>query len=105
MQRDFHFVGDNYYFNIHSSRFLNHLGTGPYLSPEGGGAKDFRGDHLIFMRTKEGLVVIENPKRGGGVTENFEKIQRGTTQICLENEDKGGSRKSSNVIRGITSVK
>ena len=25
-----------------------------------------------------------------GVDENFGRIQRGTTQICLENEDMGG---------------
>ena len=32
-----------------------------------------------------------------GIAENFGRIQRGTTQICLENEDMGkGSRKSSN---------
>ena len=44
-----------------------------------------------------GSVVTENPK--GGITENFGRIQRGTTQICLENEGMGGSRKSSKVIR------
>ena len=31
----------------------------------GGGAEDFRGDHLIFGRTK------------GGIAENFGRIQRG----------------------------
>ena len=31
----------------------------------GGGKEDFRGDHLIFGRTK------------GGITENFGRIQRG----------------------------
>ena len=33
------------------------LGTGPYLSPGGGGggAEDLRGDHLIFRRTKGGI--------------------------------------------------
>ena len=41
------------------------------------GAEDFSGDHLIFRRTK------------GGITENFGRIQRGGTQICLENEDMG----------------
>ena len=58
------------------------------------------GDHLIFRRTKEGSVVNEDPK--GGVTENFGRIQKEATQICLENEDMargGGSRKLSNVIR------
>ena len=34
----------------------------------------------------------------GGITETFGRIQRGTTQICLENEGMGGSRKSSKVI-------
>ena len=47
----------------------------------GGGAEDFRGDHLIFGRTK------------GGVAENFGRIQRETTQICLENEGIGGIAK------------
>ena len=30
------------------------LGSGHYLSP-GGGPGDFRGDHLIFERTKRGI--------------------------------------------------
>ena len=58
------------------------------------------GDHLIFRRTKEGSVVNEDPK--GGVTENFGRIQKEATQICLENEDMaggGGARKLSNVLR------
>ena len=41
----------------------------------GGGAEDFRGDHLIFGRTKGGSVVSKNPK--GGIAENFLRIQRG----------------------------
>ena len=45
------------------------------------------GDHSIFRRTKEGSVVTEDPK--GGVTENFGRIQKEATQICLENEDMG----------------
>ena len=53
-----------------------------------GGRKDFKGDHLILRRTKGGSVVTENPE--GGIAENFGRIQRGTTQICLENEDMGG---------------
>ena len=51
---------------------------GEYL---GGGG----GDHLFFRRKKEGSVVTEDPK--GGVTENFGRIQKEATQICLENED------------------
>ena len=48
---------------------------------------------------KGGAVVTENPK--GGIIETFGRIQRGITQICLENEDGGGggSQKSSKVIR------
>ena len=49
---------------------------------------------------KGGSVVTENPKVG--ITENFERIQRGITQICLENED-GGDRKS--YWGGVTAVK
>ena len=40
---------------------------------------------------KGGSVVTENPK--GGITENLGRIQRETTQICLQTEDmerKGG---------------
>ena len=84
-------------------RIASSLGTGHYLSPGGGGdggVEEFRGDNLILRRTKRGSVVTENPK--GGIAENFERIQRGTTQICLENKDMGGggTRKSSKVIRG-----
>ena len=48
---------------------------------------------MIFRRTKEGSVVNEDPK--GGVTENFGRIQKETTQICLENEDMGGGDRES----------
>ena len=37
---------------------------------------------------KGGSVVTEKPN--GGITENFGRIQRGTTQTYLENEDMGG---------------
>ena len=44
----------------------------------------------------------------GGSLKTLEGFRGGTTQICLENKDMGTgggrSRKSSNVIRGITSV-
>ena len=46
-----------------------------------------REDHLIFRRTKGGSVVTWSPK--GRITENFGRIQEGTTQICLENGDIG----------------
>ena len=66
-----------------------------------GGGGGFWGDYLILLKQKGGSVVTENPK--GGITESFGRIERGTTKICSENEDMkggGGSRKSSNVIRG-----
>ena len=72
------------------------LGTGHYLSPGGGG-----GGRRIFLG---GSVITENPK-GGGSLKTVEGFRGGTTQICLENEDIEGSRKSSKVIRRITSVK
>ena len=46
-------------------------------------------------------VVTENPK--GGSLKTLEGFRGGgeSTKICLENEDMGGgSRKSSNLIRG-----
>ena len=78
------------------------LGTGHYLS-NGGGAGGAGGEVTWYLgEQKRESVVTENPK--DGITENFGRIQRGTTQICLENEGirwgGGGSRKSSNVIRG-----
>ena len=54
-----------------------------------------------FLGEQEGgSVVTENPK--GGIAESFGRIQRGTTQICLENKGmgRGGSRKSSKVVKG-----
>ena len=49
---------------------------------------------------KGGSVVTENPKGGSLKTSGGFRV--GITQICLENEDRGrgGSRKSSKVIRG-----
>ena len=47
----------------------------------GGGAGNFRGDHLSFGRTKGGSVVTENPK--GGITGNFGRIQRGNHSNLL----------------------
>ena len=51
-----------------------------------------------FLGEKKGeSVVTDNPK--GGTLKTLEGFRGGTTQICLENEDMGGSRKSSKVIR------
>ena len=47
----------------------------------GGGADNFRGDHLSFRRTKGGSVVTENPK--GGITGNFGRIRRGNHSNLL----------------------
>ena len=69
----------------------------------GGGAGDFRADHLIFRRSKEGISSNLEPK--SGITENFARIQGGTTKICLENEDLGDRESHQMLLRGITSVK
>ena len=44
--------------------------------------------------------MTEKPK--GGITENFGRIQRGTTQVCLENQDigVGGERESHQILLG-----
>ena len=53
----------------------------------------------MFGRTEMGSVVTENPK--AEIAENFGRIQREwVSQICLESEDGGGSRKLSKVVRG-----
>ena len=88
---------------------MDHLGTGHNLLPErgggGGGIEDFRGNHLMFGRTEGGISRNWEPK--GRIAENFERIQKGTSQICLENEDiRGWDREShQNLLGGITSVK
>ena len=70
----------------------------------GGRAEDFRGDHFIFERKKEGIIRNWEPKRGDRL--KFWKDSEGCggregAQIWLENEDMGrGSQKSSKVIRG-----
>ena len=58
----------------------------------GGGWRVLGGGHLIFRRTEGGSVVIESPK--GGITENFGKIQGGTTQIYLDNAKHEGDHDS-----------
>ena len=69
--------------NQRSSRSIS-LGTGHYLSPVGGGgSEDFGGDHLILGEQRGGSVVFESPK-GGGITENFGRIQRGDHSNLLE---------------------
>ena len=73
----------------------------------GGGGWTILGGITWFLEEqKGGSVVTENPK--GGITENLGRIQRETTQICLQTEDmergggRGGgeSRKTSKVIGG-----
>ena len=106
------------FINLYHGRFggnrsdVNCLGTGHYLSPEGGGGGageercgGFWGITWFLEEQKGGSVLTE--KRKGGVTENFGRIQRGGTQISLENEDlRGGDRESHQMfLGGITSVK
>ena len=64
------------------------LGTGHYLSPGDGGRRILGGITWLLGEQKGGSVVIENPKVG--IAGNFGRIHRGTTQICLGNEDMGG---------------
>ena len=80
-----------------------------FIAWEGGGGRILGGDHLILGRKKRGeSVVTSNPK--GGITEKFGRIQRGATQIWLENkrmgEERGGDRENGQKLLGaITSVK
>ena len=72
----------------------------------GWGRRILGGITRFLGEQKGGAVVTENPK--GGIIENFGRIQRGITQICLENEDGGGGgdRKSHQKLLGrITAVK
>ena len=50
-----------------NSPFLSYRKKSSHKGPDiiyrlGGGAEDFRGDHLIFERKKGGSVVTKNPK-------------------------------------------
>ena len=72
--------------------------------------KDFLcNSSIVIIRDRSlfipwGSVVTENPK--GGIAEKFGRIQRGTTQICLENGDMGGNRESHQMLLGgVTSMK
>ena len=77
------------------NNFVLILGTRFYLSLGGGGGLE--GGSLDFWENK----------RGDG-WKTLEGFRGGTTQICSENEDMvggGGTRQSSKVLGGITSVK
>ena len=83
---------------------LQALGTGNYLSP-GGWGEGFEGGSLDFQENKRGDQLKLRTQKGRSL--KLWKDSRGTTQICLENEDMeggggGGGRspKSSKVIRG-----
>ena len=78
---------------------------------DGGGGRldNFRGDHLIFGRTKGGISCNWEPKRGDH-WKLWKDSEGGTTQIFLENEDmEGGGGDAKNIksyLGGrITSVK
>ena len=56
---------------------------------------------MILEEQKEGSVVTENPK--GGIAENFRRIHSGDHSNLfgkLRHRGRGGSRKSSKVIKG-----
>ena len=57
-------------------------------------------DDYCKLRQYKDQFVTENPK--GGITENFGRIQRGTTQICLEMKTwRGrGGRESHEMLLG-----
>ena len=95
------------------SQAINHLFSPSQIRDRSlfitGGRRILVGITSFLGEQKGGSVVTENPK--GGIAENFGRIQRGITQMCLENEDMGAgegggkSRKSSKVSSGITSMK
>ena len=58
-----------------------------------GGGGFWGGITWFVGEQKGGSFVTENPKEG--ITENFGRIQRGATQICLENGDMGGGNRES----------
>ena len=101
-------------YNMESTSLLAAVGEmSLHFSPEQ--TKEDIRDQTLFItcgggpwflgEQKGGSVVTENPIEG--IAENFGRIQRGTTQICLENEDMGkGDREShQKILEGITSVK
>ena len=61
---------------------LSVLETGHYLSPGGKGAEDFRGDHLIFRRTKGGISRNWEPKIKGESLKTLEGFRRGTLKFA-----------------------
>ena len=87
-------------------QFFNSYYKGPVIiyRQGGGGGGFWGGITLLVGEQKGGSFVTENPKEG--ITENFGRIQRGTTQICLENGDMGGNRESHQMLLGgVTSMK
>ena len=70
-----------------------------YLLKRKGVALDFRGDHLIFRRTKGGISRNwELKSQKGGSLKTLERFRGGTTQYCLKNEDMVG-REITKVIK------
>ena len=88
-------------------QFFNsyYKGRSLFIAGGEGGGRGFWGGITRFVgEQKGGSFVTENPKEG--ITENFGRIQRGTTQICLENGDMGGNRESHQMLLGgVTSMK
>ena len=57
-----------------------------------------------FLGEQKGeSVITENPK--GRIAENFGRIQRVITQICLKNDDRGDRESNQKLLGGITLAK
>ena len=69
--------------------------------PGEGGGENFRGSHLILGEQKGDQSQLRNQKRESLKT--LKGFKGATTQIYLENEDKGGDREShQKVITGVS---
>ena len=79
----------------HHHRFPLTDGKGPVIIYRLAGAGGWI--YWFLGEQKGGTLVTENPK--GEISENFGRIQRGTTQICLENEDVRGRRGIAKVVK------
>ena len=70
-----------------------------------GKAEDFRGDHLIFRRKKGGISRKREPPRGNRL-KFWKDSEGGPLKFAWRMETwEEGSRKSSKLLGGITSVK
>ena len=85
---------------------LKGAGAGRGGAGRGGAAEDFRGDHLIFRRTKGGISRNWEPKRGDHWKLWKDSVGGPLKFAYMENEDVGGIAKVIKSYRGgITLVK